>query len=132
MEGNDDKARFGWMAEETMRAGRVVQIKTRPEQRPNNISGRASGQAGHEFLDRYFDALHVGGAGFNRDLFTMLHETLDVTPDGVLHHRPGLFDGVSLCNEPREGGNRHDKSALDSGLENGRVVILRHAVTSSP
>jgi len=49
MEGNDDEDRFGWMAKEAMRAGRVVQIKARLEQRPNNIGGRARRQARHGF-----------------------------------------------------------------------------------
>jgi hypothetical protein len=43
---NDYKTRFGWMKKEAMRAGRVIQVKILPEQRPNNISGCASGRRG--------------------------------------------------------------------------------------
>src|SRR5258708_24945848 len=64
VEWNDDKTGLGWMAKETVRAARVVQIKTCPEERPDNIGGRASGQAGHEFLNRDFDALQIGGSRF--------------------------------------------------------------------
>src|SRR5258708_7653538 len=71
MEKNDHETWFGFVAKETMRAGRVVQIKARFEESPNDTTGRTGGQARHESLDVYFEALKIRGPGFNRDLLAM-------------------------------------------------------------